>query len=407
MVSTRKQKQALAAASDPLRDAGILQHVLAFLPGNWLILGAVCREWNAAYAGMADQQLCGFNVHSVLDTRIVKRKTVICGRKTTLFSAAVASPAVARRAHSCGLMMCDQFQLMAGLHADIETLTVLRQLRMPLSDIVIIAVALSGRLNTLQQLLRAPQCPRVKPSVLSHYAARSGSISMLNWLKVEGLCCFDQDTCLGAAEGGQLAALQHLRSEGCAWDEKSIAGCAAMGGSIELIDWVLQQQGIELNAEAMKLAAGAGQIAMCDHLRSLGCEWNTDACTWAASNDLDVLRWLREHGCPWDFKGVCMSAAITDRVEVLDYYIEQGEVLSAEQLTAALNHAGLFNQLRAAQWLRQHGAEWPSVLAVDGHYLWDCGAVAWARAQGCTSPVPSFYDYLSDDGYYSVDTQAQ
>jgi hypothetical protein len=301
MVSTRKQKQALAAASDPLRDVGILQHVLAFLPGNWLILGAVCREWNAVYAGMVDHQhqLRGFNLRSILDTRILKRKTAICGRKTTLFSAAVASPAVARLAHSCGLMMCDQFQLMAGLHADIETLTVLRQLRMPLSDIVIIAVALSGRLNTLQQLLRAPQCPRVKPSVLSHYAARSGSISMLNWLKAEGLCCFDQDTCAGAAEGGQLAALQYLRSEGCAWDEKSIAARAAKGGSIELVDWVLQHPGIELNAEAMELAAGAGQIAICDHLCSLGCEWNTNACTWAASNDLDMLRWLREHGCPW------------------------------------------------------------------------------------------------------------
>jgi hypothetical protein len=65
----------------------------------------------------------------------------------------------------------------------------------------------------------------------------------------------------------------------------------------------------------------------------------------------------------------------------------------AEQLTAALNHAGLFNQLRAAQWLRQHGAEWPAVLAVNAHQHWSCDTLAWARAQGCTSPLLNYADY--------------
>jgi hypothetical protein len=144
--------------------------------------------------------------------------------------------------------------------------------------------------------------------------------TLLDWLKPEGLCCFDQDTCAGAAEGGQLAALQYLRSEGCVWDEKSLARRAAMGGSIELIEWVLQQQDIELNAEVMKSAAGAGQIAMCEHLRSLGCKWSTSACAWASSNGhLDMLRWLRQHGCPWNFEGVCMSAAGTGCIGILDY----------------------------------------------------------------------------------------
>jgi hypothetical protein len=51
MAFKRKQKLVLAEI-DPLRDAGILQHIFEFLPGCWLFLGAVCREWEAVYASM-------------------------------------------------------------------------------------------------------------------------------------------------------------------------------------------------------------------------------------------------------------------------------------------------------------------------------------------------------------------
>jgi hypothetical protein len=359
MVSTRRQKQALVEASDPLKDAGILRHVLTFLPGNWLILGAVCRDWQAVYAGIADQQLCGFSVRSILSTRIINREVVMCGTRTTRFSAAVASPAIARLALSCRIMMSDSLQLAAGLHADTVTLIVLRQLGMPLSVLVITAVAVSGRLHIMQQLLRDPQCPTLQPGTLSHCAARSGSISMLNWLRAEGLCGFIKDTCAGAAEWGHLPALQYLHSEGCVWDAQDIARRAARSGSIDLVEWLRQQQGIEFDALILACAAGAGQTAMCEHLRSVGCDWDTSACGLASvGGHLNTLRWLREHDCPWDVRDVCFNAVETSYVDILDYVMEQGQVLDAELLTAVLNHAGAYNQLAAAQWLRQHGAEW-------------------------------------------------
>jgi hypothetical protein len=63
MVYTRRQKQALVAVCNPLRDAGIKQHIFSFLPGQWLFLGAVCKEWEALYASIADQRLCSLKVH--------------------------------------------------------------------------------------------------------------------------------------------------------------------------------------------------------------------------------------------------------------------------------------------------------------------------------------------------------
>jgi hypothetical protein len=101
MVFIRKQKQALSAACGPLRDAGILQHTFTFLPGSWLFLGAVCSEWNALYAGIGDQQASSVCKNG-------SKKTVVCGAKSTLYSASLASPATARLACECGLQVCSE-----------------------------------------------------------------------------------------------------------------------------------------------------------------------------------------------------------------------------------------------------------------------------------------------------------
>jgi hypothetical protein len=52
---------------------------------------------------------------------------------------------------------------------------------MPLDCIVIRAVAVSGRLNILQHLITEWNCKIC--TGLSHDAVRSGSISMLDWLR--------------------------------------------------------------------------------------------------------------------------------------------------------------------------------------------------------------------------------
>jgi hypothetical protein len=297
-----------------------------------------------------------------------------------------------RWASSCGLVLSENWKLhaIAGYYAHAQTLATLFELGMVLSESVVNATALSGRLDILQHIIAQQQCPR--PERLSYYAARSGNISMLDWLKAQSWCAFNDDACAGAAEGGHLAALQHIRSEGCSWEEDSIACDAARGGSIEVLDWLLQQQqqGIDIDATVMMMAAFGGQTAMCQHLRSIGCSWDAGACDQAADfGHFDTLRWLREHGCPWDVSAVCLIAAFCGSIDILEYIIEQGEVLDAELLSKALNMAGAFDQLQAAQWLRQHGAQWPILLGHGEHYVldWKPAALAWARAEGCTSKI--------------------
>jgi hypothetical protein len=376
----RLQAHAVAYAN-PLKDAGILQHVFTFLPGHWIFLGAVCREWEAVYAGIGDCKVQCINVNGY------SFHWQTCSPHTTLYSAAVASPATAELAYDCDLDFYDEdehLQVMAGLHADVETLAVLRELGMPLTDTVVKAAALSGRLFMLQHLVRELQVPL--PHATGHCAARSGSISVLMWLKEEGFE-FDYYTCAGAAQGGQLAVLQRLRSEGFEWDVQYIACYAASSGSIETVEWLRQQQGVEINAEVLAWAAGADQIAMCEHLRNTGCDWNDSACDQTGmSGAVDTLRWLREHGCPWVVSDVCMQVACSGHTAIYDYIIEQGEVLDAELLTRALRCAVGNHNLQAAQWLRQHGAQWPAVFRDREQFQWGERMTAWARAEGCTIP---------------------
>jgi hypothetical protein len=355
-MNSTSNKKAPSAVSDPLENTAILQQVFTFLPGNWLLLGAVCRDWQAVYAGMQQQQVCSLTSYEY-------RKLVTCDCKTTLYSAVLASPATVRLGNDCGLWLHaknKQLQLIANQLADIETLTALQDLGMSLSQIAVQAAASSGRLNTLQHLLTEERC--CVPCGLSYFAARSGSISMLSWLRAERVGVFNHNTCSGAAQGGHLAALQHLRSEGCDWNTEYIARYAASSGSVEVVEW-LQQQGIVLDNEVLAWAAAAGQTAICEHLLNLGCELGADACNeTAAYGEVSMLRWLREQGCSWDVSRVCMSAAGRGLTDILDYVIEQGEVLGAELLKSALCKAGACNKLQAAQWLRQRGAEWPELL---------------------------------------------
>jgi hypothetical protein len=224
---------------------------------------------------------------------------------------------------------------------------------------------------------------------------------MLKWLQTEQWCVFDEGTCTGAAQGGQLAALQYLRSIDCSWEVQYVALYAAASGSIEMVKWLQQQQGIAIHADVLANAAAAGLINMCQYLHRTGCELTGTACDRAAaSGEMGTLRWLRDNGCSWDVYEVSMAAARNGHTDVLDFIIEQGEVLDAEMLVSTLNYAGVYDQLQAAQCLRQHGAEWPTILGYIMYPFvehWSDDVIAWARAEGCASPTVVPDDVDDDD----------
>eukprot|EP00953_Heterococcus_sp_UTEX-ZZ885_P007681 4633-Heterococcus_DN1.PRE.5 len=115
---------------------------------------------------------------------------------------------------------------------------------------------------------------------------------------------------------------------------------------MEVVEWLRLQPGIVINADVMLAAAEAGQTAI-------------SAADWG---HVHTLRWLRAHACPWDVSDVLTKAACNSYIDVLDFVIEQGDVLDAELMTEPLNCAGADRMLPVAQWFRTHGTAWPAVL---------------------------------------------
>ena len=94
-----------------------------------------------------------------------------------------------------------------------------------------------------------------------------------------------EGACNGAAQGGKLELLKHLREKGSIF---SATTCA--------------------------MAAGTGQLHVVKWLRENGCPWDENTPSAAAYNGhLSTVKWAHENGCPWD-ADTCSAAAAMGRI---------------------------------------------------------------------------------------------
>jgi hypothetical protein len=157
---------------------------------------------------------------------------------------------------------------------------------------------------------------------------------MLRWLKGRS-CSFNKQTSRCAAGvPDNLQALQYLYEQGCPWHD-DICGAAGRSGDLEQLKWLhahcavvdaftavtaagggavhvferLQQQpGVRFIAHAMYCAALGGHLQLCQWLHAQQCPWNDSVTHAAASgNHCELLRWLIESGCPYDAHKACTS----------------------------------------------------------------------------------------------------
>jgi hypothetical protein len=213
---------------------------------------------------------------------------------------------------------------------------------------------------------------------------------VMPFLHAQG-CPWDTTVPVAAVQRGAFQMLCWLIQRGCPCTGHIVLRAAAESGNIALTSWIRRQLGVALSEYTMAAAAANGRTAMCAYLRSKQCPWNASASDAAARNGhVKTLHWLIKRGCPGCAVVHCREAALGGSVEVMLYIQQQfgrrGIVTPSALLTEMLNIAGANNRLAAAVWLRQQGAEWPSVLKYYGR-LWSGETLAWARSQGCTSPT--------------------
>jgi hypothetical protein len=207
-------------------------------------------------------------------------KRVICEQCSTLISAVFESPSRLSMAVQCGLQLTTNhaMQYIAGLYASIPTLELAEELGMTFCNSVVDGAADFGRVSIVNYLLQGRQ--HLVRGVDGYRAAQNGDADMLKCLTQNG-CMFTSSTCNTAATSGQLLALQYIlstldctcnnvRCERCDWLTHSAIQEAALGGNIEMVNWLQQQHRVEVEVEvtehAMLCAASAGHTAMCAYL---------------------------------------------------------------------------------------------------------------------------------------------
>jgi len=110
---------------------------------------------------------------------------------------------------------------------------------------------------------------------------------------------------------------------------------------------------VELGNVLLGVAAG-GHLEVLQWVREQGCHWNWETCAIAALyGHLEVLKWAREHHCPWN-RLTCAHAAGAGHLQVLRWALEHGCPRDEEMLELAAHNG----QLEAIKLAREHGCPW-------------------------------------------------
>jgi hypothetical protein len=221
-----------AQISDPLCDAGILEHVLCYHgPGVWLYIGAVSNLWKQFYE------------KNTLDEakRIWQPAVVTEPPHKTTYSAVMQSVATLTWAYMSGLRVDAPgnrgLQYAAGRHASLLTLTVAHELGMPMSAHVFAGAVASGREPIVDHLYTTHQC--FMADDIGHPLAKKGNITMLKYLKQRGYA-LSARLAINAAPAGNLRTMKYLRSEGCSWlQDTQVIGWAAHSDNLEMVSWYM------------------------------------------------------------------------------------------------------------------------------------------------------------------------
>ena len=83
---------------------------------------------------------------------------------------------------------------------------------------------------------------------------------------------------------------------------------AARNGNLDMLRWA-RRKGCPWDASTCSGAAGGGHLEVLQWARENGCPWNENTCLWASFNGhLEVLQWAKGNRCPWH-KNICLAAA--------------------------------------------------------------------------------------------------
>ena len=191
--------------------------------------------------------------------------------------------------------------------------------------------------------------------------ARSGRLDYLKVLRDRGILATKHHSisvfCTAALHSGSLATVQwlfenklHPPKSSTIWSNNT--QIPARRGNLEVLKYLYEHGCAVINEATFSAAARGGHMHIIQWLLDMGCTMSPSACAAAAeAGNLELLKWLRKNGCKWD-EDSCASAACGGHYQIL-------------------------------KWLRENGCEWNSQTCFYIARRGDLGMLKWANSNGC------------------------
>jgi hypothetical protein len=169
---------------------------------------------------------------------------------------------------------------------------------------------------------------------------------------------------------------------------------AAAGGHLEVLKWA-RDNGCPWDEETCSEAVESGHLEILKYLRSQGCPWDAWACLIAAEGGhLEILKWIYEQGDPWS-RQVYTRAAYNGHLEILKWAWGQCKF----DITVALE-AVYEGHLDVIEWGLQHGCHWTYTASKAAARFEHTHILKWIRDNGYCLGGAASYDALFKDGQY-------
>jgi hypothetical protein len=177
---------------------------------------------------------------------------------------------------------------------------------------------------------------------ISFVAAGKGRLDILMYAHEHG-CNWNAETCSEAASKGHLACLKYMHENGCEWDAETCLW-SAFCGHLDCLTYA-HDHGCEFHEENCQHALEEGNLECFKYLDKNGADWGEEVyflavrhlhCVkylheelhveWiedyidqaAIEGQLDVVKYMHEEGCPWDYR-VCDSAIKRGYQHIVEY----------------------------------------------------------------------------------------
>ena len=156
-------------------------------------------------------------------------------------------------------------------------------------------------------------------------ACQGGSMEVLRLLEREGWRITDTPVvCLCLAYGGHLEGLRWAKDQGCELYATHMSR-AALGGHIEMIEWLRREFKLEMTAQIPRFAAQAGRLETIKYLAKEGCAVDETTAEEASKGGfVDVLEFLWAGGFPVDLGACKMNAVLHGQGQVVEW-VEEAE----------------------------------------------------------------------------------